>query len=150
MKDFDFEGNYYTLNHVAICTGLSNRTLRNYLNMGLLKGEKINGIWHFSPEQVEDFISSPTVRPSILAKNNAHVFDFLHDRKKEQERMVVALDLPNKNRKAVSEFFCYKINNGNFSNITFSMDAPPKGYPRIILCGKPLDVLSLLNEFYAL
>ena len=39
---------YYTLNEVAMMTGLNTRTLRNYLKMDVLKGEKIDGIWKFS------------------------------------------------------------------------------------------------------
>ncbi len=42
------KGNLFTLGHIRQFTGLSDRTLRNYLAHNVLKGEKINGIWHFS------------------------------------------------------------------------------------------------------
>ena len=78
-------GNYYVINHLVMFTGLSDRTIRNYISSGILQGEKINGLWHFTPEQVEEFISHPSVRPSILAKNNGLVYDFILDNKKTKE-----------------------------------------------------------------
>lgn len=43
---------YYTLNEVAMMTGLTTRTLRNYLKMNVLKGEKLDGIWNFTEEEI--------------------------------------------------------------------------------------------------
>ena len=42
---------YYTLNEVAMMTGLTTRTLRNYLKMNVLKGEKVDGVWKFTEEE---------------------------------------------------------------------------------------------------
>lgn len=70
-------GNYYTLSQLALITGLTERTLRNYIISGILEGEKINGKWHFTSEQVDRFICHPSVRPSIVAKQNALIYDFL-------------------------------------------------------------------------
>ena len=142
------EGDYYTLGHISQFTGLTDRTLRNYLTMGLLKGEKINGIWHFTSEEVEDFISNPTVKPSILAKNNAIVYDFMLDDDKNTDECCILLDLPKDNRKEIIEFFCYSINNGEFQNLKFSLYAPEKKPIRIILKGDTLQVLKLVNSFY--
>ena len=79
----DNTGNYYLINHLVLSTGLTDRTIRNYISNGILQGEKINGLWHFTPEQVEAFICHPAVRPSILAKQNSAIYDFLLDDKKE-------------------------------------------------------------------
>ena len=69
--------NYYLINHLVLITGLTDRTIRNYISNGILHGEKINGLWHFTSEEVESFIAHPAVRPSILAKHNSAVYDFL-------------------------------------------------------------------------
>ncbi len=61
----DNTGNYYLISHLLRITGLSDRTIRNYISSGILQGEKINWLWHFTPEQVERFICHPAVRPSI-------------------------------------------------------------------------------------
>lgn len=63
-----YVGNYYLISHLVLSTGLTDRTIRNYIASGILQGEKINGLWHFTPEQVERFLRHPAVRPSILAK----------------------------------------------------------------------------------
>ena len=147
MTGYNETGNYYTIGHIVQFTGLSDRTIRNYISMGILEGEKINGLWHFTPEQVEAFIEHPTVRPSILAKNNAIVYDFLLDNKKKADEICIILDIPSGDRKEITEFFGYSINNGNYTNIKFSFNAPTKGYPRIILKGDTSEVLRLVNEY---
>ena len=84
-------GKYYVINHLVMFTGLSDRTIRNYIASGILQGEKINGLWHFTPEQVEEFVRHPAVRPSILAKNNGLVYDFLLDTKKQDRKCASSL-----------------------------------------------------------
>ncbi|MBR2046257.1 MAG: helix-turn-helix domain-containing protein, partial [Agathobacter sp.] len=104
-------GNYYVINHVVMFTGLTDRTIRNYISSGILQGEKINGLWHFTPEQVEEFVRHPAVRPSILAKNNGIVYDFLLDDKKKNSEICLILDIPNVEKKEVAEYFCDSICN---------------------------------------
>lgn len=147
---FEFcEGNYYTLGHLTQFTGLTDRTLRNYLAMGLLEGEKINGLWHFTAEQVEKFISHPSVKPSITAKRNSLVYDFLIGSEETVDRCCIVLDLPKKQDKKAIEYFCYEINNGEFHNLKFSLDAAPKNKAtRIILKGETAQILQLVNGYY--
>ena len=66
----------YTINEVAMMTGLTTRTLRNYIKQDILKGEKTDGIWIFTAEEISDFISDPNVKPSIQAKKKSVIFDF--------------------------------------------------------------------------
>ncbi len=138
--------NYYVINHLVQFTGLTDRTIRNYIASGILKGEKINGLWHFTPEQVEDFMRHPAVRPSILAKNNGLVYDFLLSNPKDTSRCCVVLDLPGADRKAIAEFFCYQISHGNHHNIRFSFDGVSK-VPRVILTGDADAVFALVNAY---
>lgn len=141
------EEELYLISHLTLITGLSDRTIRNYIASGILKGEKINGIWHFTPEEVDAFIKNPAVRPSIVAKNNSVVYDFmLNDSKKEEETCVI-LDLPKCDIKETAEFFCYCISNGDYKDINFSFDGNYKT-PRIILRGKPSDVFGLIGDYY--
>ena len=60
--------NYYTLNEIATIAGLTTRTLRNYLQMDILKGEKVDGVWRFSEEALWEFIDNPSVRQAMHAK----------------------------------------------------------------------------------
>ncbi|MBQ7954565.1 MAG: helix-turn-helix domain-containing protein [Lachnospiraceae bacterium] len=139
-------GKYYVINHLLMFTGLSDRTIRNYIASGILQGEKINGLWHFTPEQVEEFVSHPAVRPGILAKNNGLVYDFLLDHKKLKQEMCVILDIPYMDKKTVAEFFCNNINNGDYNNIKFSFDGVMET-SRVILKGNAVEVLQLINEY---
>ena len=139
-------GNYYLISHLVLATGLTDRTIRNYIASGILQGEKIDGLWHFTPEQVEEFIRHPAVRPSILSKNNGLVYDFLlNDRKKEPVACVI-LDIPEADRKTLAGFFSYRISEGNFRNIRFSFDGAGKT-PRVILKGNTGEVLGLVNAY---
>ena len=139
-------GKYYVINHLVMFTGLSDRTIRNYIASGILQGEKINGLWHFTSEQVEEFVRHPAVRPSILAKNNGLVYDFLLDTKKTRQEMCVILDTPCADKKTVAEYFCYSINSGGYHNIQFSFDGVMET-SRVILKGDAAEVLRLVNEY---
>ena len=44
MEDTNATGNYYCIAHIVQFTGLTDRTIRNYISNGILQGEKINGI----------------------------------------------------------------------------------------------------------
>lgn len=137
---------YYLLSHLVLGTGLTDRTLRSYISSGILVGEKINGLWHFTPEAVDAFLRHPAVRPSILAKQNGSVYDFLLDTKKKTDQICIILDLPGGNKKEIAEYFCYRISNEDYCNLHFSFDGIGC-VPRVILKGSAKDVLRLVNEF---
>lgn len=138
--------NYYLINHLVLFTGLTDRTIRNYISSGILQGEKINGLWHFTPEQVECFICHPSVRPSILAKQHSVVYDFLLDSKKDNCETCLILNVPGRSKKEIAEYFCYRISNGDFQKIHFSFDGVAN-VPRVILKGNTEEVLQLVNGY---
>lgn len=138
---------YYVINDVVMFTGLTDRTIRNYVAMGVLQGEKVDGQWRFSPEQVENFVCNPAVRPSILAKNNSLVFDFLAESKKQKQEMCLILDVPSEEKMTVATFFCAHITNNGYHNIQFSFDGVTK-MARVILKGDAGEVLRLINSYY--
>ena len=149
MKDTSATGGYYTINHVTLFTGLTDRTIRNYIGMGLLEGEKINGLWHFTPEQVEAFVRHPAVRPSIRTKNNTIVYDFLLDTGNKEPFACVILDLPGCDPKETAEFFSYAINSGKeLRDLRFSFDSVCET-PRVILKGPTKQILDLVNRYYS-
>lgn len=139
-------GNYYLISHLVLMTGLTDRTIRNYISSGILQGEKINGLWHFTADQVEQFICHPAVRPSILAKQHSCVYDFLLNNKKENCEACMILDFPGKDKKEIAEYFGYRISNEDFQKIHFSFDGVAST-PRIILKGDTTEVLRLVNGY---
>ena len=148
MEDTSTTGNYYCIGHIVQFTGLTDRTIRNYIANGFLQGEKINGLWHFTPEQVDAFLRHPSVRPSITAKYNGLVYDFLLNPAEEEHRCCVVLDLPGVNKKEMTDFFCYAIGREDLHNFQFSFDGLDKT-PRVILRGNTKEVLRLVNGYYA-
>ena len=142
---------YYTLNEVAMMTGLNTRTLRNYLKMDILKGEKIDGIWKFSECEFSDFISNPYVKPSLQAKSKAIVFDFLNEKEKQLNEICTILDLHVDLTESdeISEFFCTERNKRPDEKITFSFERNG-AYTRLILRGYEDTVMEILNAYYNL
>ena len=137
---------YYLINHLVMITGLTDRTIRSYIASGILQGEKINGLWHFTPEQTESFIAHPAVRPSIQAKQHAAIYDFLLDDAKAGREACVILDFPGEDEKKLAEYFCYKINSGSFGKIRISFSGMGKS-PRVILTGDTAGVMRLVNGY---
>lgn len=142
MQDTD----YYVINQLVMFTGLTDRTIRNYLSLGILQGEKIDGVWRFSAKQVDSFLRHPTVRPSILAKNNSLVYDFLLEDKKKKQEICMILDIPQDDKEAIATFFSTHINNDGYQDIRFSFDGV-MDMARVILRGDAFEVLRLVNEY---
>lgn len=139
----------YTINEVAMMTGLTTRTLRNYIKLGILKGEKMDGIWKFSAEDISEFISNPAVKPSIQAKNKSLVFDFLALDSKKTNEICTILDLyvEKEESEEICSFFCNKINGCEGTKIHFNYERNGKN-TRIILSGYEDVVKDLLNAYY--
>ena len=148
MENTCAAGNYYCIGHIVQFTGLTDRTIRSYIANGILQGEKINGIWHFTPEQVDAFMRHPAVKPSISAKNNGLVYDFLLNPSPEEHRCCMILDLPGVDKRGLTEFFCYAIGRENLHDFQFSFDGLDN-IPRIIIRGTTREVLHLVNGYYA-
>ena len=140
---------YYTLNEVAMMTGLTTRTLRNYLKMNVLKGEKLDGAWKFTEEEFAEFIQNPYVKPSLQAKNKAIVFDFLAQNEKRINEIctVIAVCVDSHEAEEISSFFCEEINKRNEGNINFSFEKNGS-YVRVILRGYEDTVMEILNAYY--
>lgn len=148
MEDTNATGNYYCIGHIVQFTGLTDRTIRNYIASGFLEGEKINGLWHFTPEQVDAFMRHPAVRPSITAKKNSSVYDFLLNSGRDEHCCCMILDLPGVDKKDLTDFFCYAIGREDLHNFQFSFDGLDKT-PRVIIKGMTGEVLQLVNGYYA-
>ncbi len=147
MNDTSATGRYYTLGHLVLFTGLTDRTLRSYLASGVLQGEKINGVWHFTPDQVNSLLTHPAVRPVITAKQNSLVYDFLLENRRREPECCIILDLPGVDTEATSAYFCNAINHGDYRNLRFTFDSV-SGTARIILKGRTDEILQLVNSYH--
>lgn len=65
----------YTVNDVAKIMHMTERTIRNYLKDGILKGTRVGGQWRFDEKDIEEMINNSTFRKkftdnaSQMAKN---------------------------------------------------------------------------------
>lgn len=100
----------YTIKDLAIITRLSDRTLRNYLNLGVLNGEKKNGTWIFTPQQIQKFLENKMVKAATDAKRNALVFDFMANTWKKENAACMILDLQQDHSTSVMNFICEAVN----------------------------------------
>ena len=141
----------FTINEVAMMTGFTTRTLRNYISSGILEGEKIEGVWKFSVDDFTNFISNPNVISGIKSKRNAQALDFLADDKKKQNYICTILDfyVDDEESAEISDFFCAQMNCGAPKSSTqFSLQRNGRN-TRVILTG-PEDIISeIMHNYYS-
>ena len=137
----------YNLNELAMMSGFTTRSLRSYIKQGLLKGEKVNGTWQFSDEEVEHFFSEPYVKEGLRIKRNAIVYDFLADMNIKTNRACVILDMPVSDEKGMeaSAFFCDQM--AQAKDVVFSY-IRDRGISRMILSGSKDQVKDLMDHYY--
>ena len=138
----------YCLNDLALMTGFTTRTLRNYMAQGLLNGEKTNGMWQFTTEEIERFCQEPFVKEGLRIKRNSVVFDFMAGIHKSEERSCVILDIPASMERfnKISAFFCDKMN--DVEDILFN-SGWDKGICRVILSGNADSVAYIIRSYYS-
>ena len=138
----------YNLNDLAQITGFTTRTLRNYLNQGLLKGTKTNSKWQFTPQEIDNFLKQPFIKEGLRIKQSSVVFDFMAVRAKKKECSCIILDIPcsvNEGNK-LSGFFCDKVNCSGDVTFNYNWNS---GICRIILSGAAASVAKIMKEYYA-
>ncbi len=140
----------FTINEVAMMTGFTTRTLRNYISAGILEGEKIEGVWKFSVDDFTNFISNPNVISGIKSKINALALDFLADDKKKENYICTVLDLyiDDEESAEISDFFCEQMNCSPKNIAQFFLQRNGRN-TRVILTG-PEDIVSeIMHNYYS-
>ena len=134
----------YSLKDLSTMTMLSDRTLRNYLDAGILQGKKENGAWVFTSEQIKLFLQNDMVKSAIRTKKNAIVKDFIVNSKKKGNSVCLIWDLPDADPSKVGRFICDAA--GKRDNILMSFENAGKKN-RIILSGSETAVYEIMTEF---
>ncbi|MBR5109107.1 MAG: helix-turn-helix domain-containing protein [Clostridia bacterium] len=138
----------YSLNQLALITGYTTRTLRNHLKQGNLNGEKIDGNWRFTEEDIDAFLRQPAIKQELSSKQNAVVYDFLSDTYKKTNRICTILDFPvsSEEAKSINEFFAGEINRMG-QDIRF-YSTYDRNMLRVILSGSEDQVMDIQNAYY--
>ena len=137
----------YSIRQLSNITGLTTRTLRNYIKAGMLRGDKVNGVWEFSEEQVNDFISHPSVKSSIQAKNNSIVYDFMTEYNCTENEMCILLNLTISHDEAqkTADFFFAAANQSEHIRFSYSYE---KQKAHFILKGAESEIQELMHKYY--
>ena len=104
-------------------------------------------MWQFTEEQIAEFISHPTVKPSIQAKNKAIIFDFLANDSKKSNQICTIVDLCKPRHEADQACaLCVRIINAtDAAQVRFSYEYH-KDTGRIMLSGPQEFVTDVLNQ----
>ena len=128
-------------------TGLTTRTLRNYINAGTLSGEKDEGVWRFSGRDFGDVFCQ--FRRSAGGSGGAKG-DFVRlsaRRAQETAQICAVIDVPTDDPKRVTGFFCEKMKAEAFGeSIQFAYERQTN-QSRVILRGGIGDVNRLLAAY---
>jgi hypothetical protein len=143
---------YYNIDDLATMTMLTTRTLRNYISQGLLKGEKVDGAWQFSTENIDSFFREESIIQSIQSKKNGIVYEFMSNDAKTENTVCSLYDYTNlKNDEAekIYEKIVSLVNSNKYGNIRFSYAySGKKKAARIILIGNTIEIHNLMSEYF--
>ena len=97
------EEKYYTVADVAQVTGLTSRTIRNYLKDGTLTGQKIGVQWRFTEEEIRKLFSKQTPGGNTTSQR---VRGFLGNQDREQNSCLTLMDVPHVDEKKGMSLYC--------------------------------------------
>ena len=122
----------YTINDLSLISGLSTRTLRNYIKDGLLKGDKPDGNWSFTDQEITEFLSHPSVKPSIQAK------------KEHTSCVILDYVLETHHANHLCAVLCKSINETSYQHVRFSFEHKNRN-ARITLSGPEPFITEMMN-----
>ena len=145
----NYEKDFYTIAEVAMFTGLSDRCIRMHIAKGYLQGEKVDGAWRFSGEQVGEYFLRPEIKAGMAARKNGVVYDFMQDTFKKTAQACFILDIPDlAQADPAAEFFLKEMNSDAYKGIRYAFDNL-NGIPRVILTGDADTVLRMVSAYQA-
>ncbi|MCR5767905.1 MAG: helix-turn-helix domain-containing protein [Lachnospiraceae bacterium] len=135
----------YSINEVSKMTGLTTRTIRNYLYDGTATASKIDGKWVFSEKEFLAMLENPYIAPAIKAKNHAPVFDFLKADKKPDNELCLVIDrcIADSDFEALVSKVCDLMNDAK--NVEFRCEKKEKNL-RLIFTGDEEQVRKIYRE----
>lgn len=88
------EQKLYTVADVAELTGLTSRTIRNYLKDGTLRGRKIGVQWRFTEEDINRLFTEVDAAGQKVLHPEDVISDFLRETEEGSLRGCLVLDIP--------------------------------------------------------
>jgi hypothetical protein len=145
MKEF------FTIDDLATMTMLSTRTLRNYIKQGFFDGEKIDGVWKFTTEDIDRILKNDFINQSIQSKKNGIVYEYMANDIKLVNTVCSIYDynnIGNEEAKRMCSIIMELINTNQYDSLKFSYSYNQKTkMVRIILTGTTNGIYNLMNTF---
>lgn len=138
----------YSISEVGMMTRLTDRTIRNYIKLGLLEGRKDNGAWVFTKEQVAKMLETSYVKQAIQIKRDVMIESFLQDKRKLEPSLCSVLDYPlqDESAKKLCNVAIDYMNTRNPKEVELSYEYEnTSGLARFIVKGPAQEVMELLQ-----
>lgn len=85
---------FYTVADVASITGLTQRTIRNYIKDNTLHGQKIGVQWRFTEEDIKRLFKETDESLKLFSLESNPASDFILDTSKDEPCSCMILDFP--------------------------------------------------------
>lgn len=97
----------FTVDNIAEMTGLTSRTIRNYIADGRLKGRKIGSQWRFTEADIEALFSASGARSAVGQEETegGAAADFLRVQKRDSVAVCAVVDYPAPGKDATDSIF---------------------------------------------
>jgi len=92
----------YTVEDVAKMTGLTSRTIRNYLADGRLTGRKVGAQWRFTEENIAAIFTEASSRKDVSRAAAGEVEAFLKPQSRSSATVCAVVDYPAESAEAVA------------------------------------------------
>ena len=145
----------YTVEDIAKMTSLTDRTIRNYLRNGLLKGRKIGGQWRFSVQDIKNFLDSSEVIDKLSSEYKREVLDFIDNVNtkisgERQSCVIVDLYIDHDKANVINEKLCNFTASDSINQMRLYYDYSEEYQrARFIIFAAPdtsIKLLSMINE----
>ncbi len=138
---------FYTLKDLIEMTKLSERTLRRYLESGLLTGAKVGGTWRFTEGQVKDLFNAQSFNKEFARQASEDVKQFVRRqyRDNDEDRACVIYDfnaVDESTHEAIRDVVMHIPK--HFKGYKMKMH-PEDNYLRVILIGS-LAFITYMND----
>jgi len=92
----------YTVEDVAQMTGLTSRTIRNYLADGRLTGRKVGAQWRFTEENISAIFTEADARKPVRSAAVDEVQNFLKPQSRSSVTVCSVVDYPTESSDAIA------------------------------------------------
>lgn len=143
------EQKWYTVAEVAKMTGLTDRTIRNYLKDGTMHGKKIGVQWRFTEEDINALFQDVDFSQKLAKPEHNLIETFLLEEKEKAAECHI-LDFPEVSRDKwdiLLQKIRKNMKNTKSSELRFAWEyTEERNLLRIVVAGEPEMVRKMTNE----